>query len=1037
MEQAGGHRLIESAPFRSVRRRTLLLLIPLALLAGSAAAPVCAQQAPRNYWDLREPSHTEEHAQTIQDTAPAPAASEQAPAPAPSQSPAAGDAGSPATPAQSAPAPERSSAAPAPPSSAQQPSAQAPAPAQPSAPAGAATAQPSAGLPGGTQGAPATEPGSAPAAAPSAGSQTGAATSAEPAPEDVRSLDRLYRLGDAARRRGDIQDAERYLKQLLQRAPYHFGAHVALGRLYLRGKPAQAAQQLETAARVHPSSEEAHYLLGQAYEALGRDLDAAEQYRRTIYINPRNYNANARLRGVLRRMRAGRTVVQRAAESFYQHPSLASLTLFGRIVMEQMEPRQAVLEFEEVQQHLPNLPEVQLWLARARHAADDAPGEVAAYRQYLVQRPQATGVRLLLVQRLVERGWYQDALEMLKPFVTTEGGAAAGLPPSTVARVTFLRSRLLSAQQKPAEAGDLLLLARQQGYGAAEIDHAFAEDLALYPEAPSLWLDYGEWLRGTGKPAQAADALAQAGLLGADERGKARSLLTQMHETGDARVATALALGQLAWADRDGKQALTLLREVPPGNALDHRAALLRGLIHRAQGDTDAALDAFTRYVFFFQDRGDMLYARGNVFWQIGRQDEALAIWQTHPEVLLKHPDVLLHMAEHYRSAGDVADEMATRERLVKVLPGNQDNRIRLGELYDEQGRHRDAATLWEQVLNERPRDAGLLARTGKAWLALGEHDRALPLLQRASQLQALDPDTSLMLARELYRSHQYEDALGMYWSLYQAQPQNPDLPRVLPELVLSLPATQKQRAVAAKLAEQAGRLGAAADVLEALLDDQPDDTAARMTLAGIYLRQDNAKRAEAVLMAAGSGPGATEDGLKLMATVEERLGRKAALADTLARLQVLHPDDAGLVRKRALLLASMRRFEEARPLLESASAAAPRDASLHLALADAALALGDPVEGEQHLRAVLAIDPAQPDAQRRLIELLLHQQRWSDVIPRLETWVQQNPRDAKAQYNLITAYLKAFRKDDAKPHYEALRRLSPRRAASLQPYFQ
>jgi thioredoxin-like negative regulator of GroEL len=340
-------------------------------------------------------------------------------------------------------------------------------------------------------------------------------------------------------------------------------------------------------------------------------------------------------------------------------------------------------------------------------------------------------------------------------------------------------------------------------------------------------------------------------------------------------------------------------------------------------------------------------------------------------------------------------------------------------------------------VLNTRPRDPDLLVRVGKGWLALGDEERALPLLQRASQLKALDAETSALLARQLYRTRQYEEALRVYWALYQVQPTNPDLPGVLPELVLSVPATLEQRTVAASFALRSGRLEQAAELLEAKLAAAPRDTETRMQLAEVYLRQDRLPQAEAVLQAPDASSDSDVQGLQLLANVQERMGRWPALAKTLQRLQSLRPDDAELSRRRGLLLAQLRRSDEARPLLDRALLDSPRDVTLRMALADVTLALGDTAAAESHLKTVLAEQPGQSEAQRRLIELLMREQRWVDVAIRLETWVAANPRDATARYNLVTAYLKEFRSEAARPHYEALQQLAPVRAKSLEPYFR
>jgi tetratricopeptide (TPR) repeat protein len=854
---------------------------------------------------------------------------------------------------------------------------------------------------------------------------------------EEQSLDALYRRGLRAQRRGDVPGAERHYQAILRRAPYHFLTRLQLGRLSLAGDPRGARDHLRIALQVHPSSDEAHYALGQALEALGQELEAAEAYRQTIHLNPRHYDANARLRRILRELREGRSVVERAAEAFNANPSLATLTLLGRIVMENTPPRQAVLEFEEVRRHQPELAEVELWLARAKAAIGDGTGEVEAYQRYLARNPAALGVRLLLVERLVGQGWFQNASELLRP--VWDGGRTApnDVPPETRARITFLRSRLLSAQQRPGAAGEMLLQADDQGYDPGAIAAGFGEDLALYPEEAALWYAFGIWHRHRGRPALAADALAEAGRRNGTQRHKALAILRLMEARGEAPAAVALARAELARAAGELAGALALLETIPPGHPLDHRAALLRGMIHRERGELDAALDAFTRYVFSFPEWRNVLYARGNLFWELGRHREALAVWMEDPGVLAHRPGLLSKAAAYYRERGETAQETALRERLAEALPVDQGNRIRLGELYEQQGRTLEAVFLWERVLSDRSRDPDLLRRVGMAWIGLHDRSRAIPYLQRASQLKPLDAGAAELLARELFAARQYEEALRVYWGLYRQRPDHPDLPRVLPVLVLNVPAEPGQRRAAARLARETGALELASEVLEGLVSDQPGDRAGRIELAELYLLQDRPERAEQVLFPPGVSPEEHPEGLALLARAQERLGRGEALADTLGLLYRLRPEDAGLARRRGLLLASLRRPEEARPLLAQALAAQPEDARVELALADVALALGDPAEAERRLSGLLTREQDHAVAQKRLIDLLLSRQRWDEAVPLLERWVAGHPRDETPRYNLVVAYLKGFQTEAARPHYEVLRQLNPRRAEGLATYFR
>ena len=59
------------------------------------------------------------------------------------------------------------------------------------------------------------------------------------------------------------------------------GPYTLLGKIYKsKGAQTQAAQMLETAAKLDPRSSQIHYLLGQTYQALGRASDAEREFKR-------------------------------------------------------------------------------------------------------------------------------------------------------------------------------------------------------------------------------------------------------------------------------------------------------------------------------------------------------------------------------------------------------------------------------------------------------------------------------------------------------------------------------------------------------------------------------------------------------------------------------------------------------------------------------------------------------------------------------------------------------------------------------------
>jgi choline-sulfatase len=90
--------------------------------------------------------------------------------------------------------------------------------------------------------------------------------------------DARYSLASIYARTGRPEEAAKDLLIVLQGEPDHYRANLLLGRmLYLNGTFAEALPYLEKAAAVQTDSREAHSFLGDEYEKLGRDADAARE----------------------------------------------------------------------------------------------------------------------------------------------------------------------------------------------------------------------------------------------------------------------------------------------------------------------------------------------------------------------------------------------------------------------------------------------------------------------------------------------------------------------------------------------------------------------------------------------------------------------------------------------------------------------------------------------------------------------------------------------------------------------------------------
>ncbi|MCH7479487.1 MAG: tetratricopeptide repeat protein, partial [SAR324 cluster bacterium] len=479
-------------------------------------------------------------------------------------------------------------------------------------------------------------------------------------------------------------------------------------------------------------------------------------------------------------------------------------------------------------------------------------------------------------------------------------------------------------------------------------------------------------------------------------------------------------------------------RTVPQTDPAGRRAALLLGLIQQRRGDLEESLASLARYVFSFADRGGMVYARGYLFWEMGNRDLAIHVWNEGLSDLGGYPDPLEKMAGHFRDQGNAPREFAVRNALREAAPDNLANRVRLGDLLMAAGRQDEALREWEEITARKPGDFELLRRLGKAYLAQGDVERGVEALRRASRVKELEPELTELLGRNLVALGHNDKALEIYWRLHALQPEHPELRRVLPDLVLKTPAHQEVRLAAARLAERTSRPELAIDILEDLLRVWPDDQEARRLLTALFLNRGEAEEAERVALAGGEGGTAFDiRQLRLLWDAQLRLANKKGLIVTLGKILEIDPGEEPARRQQGLLLAEFGRFEEALPLLSASHRAGAGDPEILWQLGRAQWATGHGNEAAAVLKRLTKREPGHEGANRTLIEIYREGKRWQELAVKLEAWVAARPDDNQARIDLITAYLKRFKVEEARPHYKALKAISPLRARRLARYFR
>jgi len=150
-----------------------------------------------------------------------------------------------------------------------------------------------------------------------------------------------------------------------------------------------------------------------------------------------------------------------------------------------------------------------------------------------------------------------------------------------------------------------------------------------------------------------------------------------------------------------------------------------------------------------------------------------------------------------------------------------------------------------------------------------------------------------------------------------------------------------------------------------------------------------------------------------------------------------LQPENREHTRRYGLMLAAMKRPDDAVPHLERALKVNSGDREVLKVLLEARMSQGDNLKALPLMEQMLKLEPDNREIRVLAIRLLTKNRKWPQLIVHLEKWVKDNPSDFISRHNLITAYLQEFDPEGARPHYRILQKQNPAMAERLARYFE
>lgn len=297
----------------------------------------------------------------------------------------------------------------------------------------------------------------------------------------------------------------------------------------------------------------------------------------------------------------------------------------------------------------------------------------------------------------------------------------------------LLQARVLHALGKEEDAIESLRLALKQAPDNDKLRLTYARmlvDAHRLPEARKQFRIINRHQPDNG------DVLYALGLLAmeANDIDDADHYFTDLVATGEHDAEARLALGQIAEARKQPKEAIEWYQSVPPGD--NYMAAQLQAarLIAREQG-VEAALQALQQLPLQTpEERIQRYLAEAELLRDADRLEEAMAVYDEGLAVFANNTDLLYARA----LTAEKLDRLDILERDLKRIlaqdPNNAQALNALGyTLTDRTDRHKEALGYIEKAYQQHPDDPAILDSMGWVMYHLGQPEKALDYLQRAA----------------------------------------------------------------------------------------------------------------------------------------------------------------------------------------------------------------------------------------------------------------------------------------------------------------
>lgn len=637
---------------------------------------------------------------------------------------------------------------------------------------------------------------------------------------------------------------------------------------------------------------------GELVLALGRTQEAADLFLRLVRVSDREYDTRraAEVIEMTGNLKKARSVLDKVIQQ--QEAELETLLLAGRLAVRDNDTRIATEMVERIEQSDTDRYDILIGLANLYRMLNRPEQEAQTLKRILAVVGEDPDVLLDMAEAYLAR---EDIVRAQSTLRRAEEVVAVDH-----ARLRRLRARVALMAFRNSDTDALRRVAETDAIQALRetLEDGYDRDLQLelamllvrrrnIDEASSLlnqMADVPDW---------AWLGMVDAYLSIGNER-KAREILSRFDDAPELSPDSISYLAYLNGRLGDYDKALALYRlaedrkGVPGAYALD-RADLLTqaGRTEEAyalvderarKGDIDEWLDAADRRIWNDDRKGEAevmdsalkrfpdsgrLWARAfAAYMNAGRQEDALlAMKRMREKGMPESASALIAVGESMAALGDEERAEELFRKALELEPGNMEALRPLAELLFQKEKWRDAISVLEVLLKQAPDDPIALYQIGESQYQINQGGRAA--WRRFLRVTTGNEQPVLLVRRAhvLWRLGEHAAALRL---LKRLRSDDSDQPQVLLDFVYLL--------------LEAGMINDAADLLEDVARQRPDEPEVRNLRAVVLIAQKKYPEARSILQGLTTEYPLIPDYIENLAIVEEATRNMESAAELYRR---------------------------------------------------------------------------------------------------------------------------------------------------------